>query len=138
MTRAQPVFEFLNGLRSLRDPQQRMAQLVAWGKTMPSLSSDERSDDARVSGCVAPLWLVGGMRKGLCEFRCDSDSAVVKAVAGLLCAVHTELAPAAVLALEGDPLADAGIQHHLSSNRRLGLGKMRERIRAYAQAQLPS
>ena len=137
MNRVPPVFEFLNGLRSLRDSQQRMARLVAWGKTMPSLSGDDRSEDARVAGCVAQLWFVAGMRNGLCEFRCDSDSAVVRAVAGLLCAVHTELDPAAVLALEGDPLADAGIQHHLSTNRRLGLGRMRERIRAYAQAQLP-
>ncbi len=135
MNASLPAAELLKQLTSLRDPQERLSRLVAWGRGIPTLTDSERLSAVKVPGCVAQLWFLPAMQGEGCLFLADSDSAVVKSVAGLLCAVHSGLTPAKVLAMSSDPLADAGIQHHLSPNRRLGLGRLREMMREFARSQ---
>lgn len=84
-------------------------------------------------GCLANLWLVAETRAGRCYFQCDSDSQIVRAVAGLLCDFYSGHTPAEILAMEPDFLEQVGINQHLTANRRNVLSRVWERILACAQ-----
>ena len=119
-------------LQAIRDPQERLAFVVRRGRESAALPAELRSGDRLIPGCLSRLWLLAEVREGRCYFLCDSDSAVVKGIASMLCGFFSGAAPEEILAYEGDFLAEAGIQHHLTPNRRQGLGKVRARIREFA------
>ncbi|MBI1839962.1 MAG: SufE family protein [Verrucomicrobia bacterium] len=122
--------------RSIADPHERLSRCVDAARRTPSLPLELRTDDRAVPGCLAKLWFVPEFRDGLCWYRCDSDSMVVKGVAALLCEFFSGERPEAIVAFSGDPLGDSGIERHLSPNRRHGLGQLRGLIVAFARFQL--
>jgi cysteine desulfuration protein SufE len=72
-------------------------------------------------------------REGRCFFVCDSDSLVVKAVAGLLCEFYSGQPPAEILAHDPAFLAPFGITQHLTPNRRNALARVWEHIENFAE-----
>jgi cysteine desulfuration protein SufE len=90
-----------------------------------------------VPGCLARLWLIAQFREGRCFFGCDSDSLVVKAIAGLLCDFYSDQAPGEILAHDPRFLAPLGITQHLTPNRRNALSKVWDRIRGFAESNAP-
>jgi len=119
-------------LAALKNGQDRLAFLVGQAKTRPPLAPEFRADENLIPGCLAKLWFVPQFRDGKCCFGCDSDSLVVKAIAGLLCEFYSGHAPAEILAHTPDFLAPLGITQHLTPNRRNALAKVWERIRQFA------
>lgn len=100
-----------------------------------SLSESEKCDANRVEGCVSAVWLVGGSEDGICQFRSDADSAIVRGVAGLFCDLFSG-APA-LEAAEFDPalLDKLKIADQLSPTRRRGAERICARIRQIAASQ---
>ncbi len=121
-------------LRAVQDAQERLALLVARAKKAPPYPETLRTPEHQIPGCLSKLWFAASLDQGVCTFRCDSDSAIVKGIATLWCEFFTGATPQEVVSYQGDFLAEAGIQQHLSPNRRSGLGKLTERIRAFAAA----
>lgn len=121
-------------LGGFRHPQERLQWLVEQARQRAPLALELRTEAHRVPGCLANLWLVAGTRAGRCHFQCDSDSQIVRAVAGLLCDFYSGATPAEILALPPDFLEEVGINQHLTANRRNVLSRVWERIRACAQA----
>lgn len=115
-------------------PQERLQWLVEQARLRPALAAELKTEAHRVPGCLANLWLVAETREGRCHFQCDSDSQIVRAVAGLLCDFYSGATPAEILALPPDFLEAVGINQHLTANRRNVLSRVWERIRACAQA----
>lgn len=118
----------------LPDRFERFQYIVDVGKSAPPLGDDEHTDTFRVEGCQSQLWLVPEQKDGCCFFRADSDSAIVKGIANLICQFYSG-EPAEVI-VGGDIgfLQEVGVDQHLSSNRRNGLGKVDERIKRFAQS----
>lgn len=121
-------------LAALKNGQDRFAFLVERARQLPTLSAELRTENNLLPGCLAKLWLVSEFRAGHCHFRCDSDSLVVKAIAGLLCDFYSNQPPAEILAHNPNFLAPLGITQHLTPNRRNALAKVWERIRQFAEA----
>jgi cysteine desulfuration protein SufE len=121
-------------LAALKNGQDRFALLVERAKRRPPLAPEFRTEHNLLPGCLAKLWFVAGFRDGKCHFVCDSDSLVVKAIAGLLCDFYSGQPPAEILAHSPDFLAPLGITQHLTPNRRNALAKVWERIRQFAEA----
>ena len=121
-------------LTALKNGQDRLALLVEHAKKLPPLPPEQRVEENLIPGCLARLWFVPQFRAGRCFFDCDSDSLVVKAVAGLLCDFYSGHAPAEILAHDPKFLAPLGITQHLTPNRRNALSKIWERIREFATA----
>lgn len=121
-------------LGAVRHPQERLQWLVEQARLRPALAAEWRTETHRVPGCVANLWLIAELRDGRCEFRCDSDSQIVRAVAGLLCEFYSGATPAEVLAMDPVFLDQVGINQHLTANRRNVLSRVWERIRTFAEA----
>ena len=121
-------------LAALKNGQDRLALLVERAKKLPPLAPEFRVEKNLIPGCLAKLWFVPQFRAGKCFFACDSDSLVVKAVAGLLCEFYSGHATAEILAHGPEFLAPLGITQHLTPNRRNALAKVWERIRQFAGA----
>ena len=127
--------ELLAQLGGFRHPQERLQWLVEQARLRPELAVELRTESNRVPGCLANLWLVAEWRSGRCWFHCDSDSQIVRAVAGLLCEFYCGQEPAEILALDPVFLEKVGINHHLTANRRNVLSRVWERIRGFAEQQ---
>ncbi|HZL79200.1 MAG TPA: SufE family protein [Candidatus Limnocylindrales bacterium] len=110
------------------------ALLIAQAKKIPPRPTEFHADENLIPGCLARLWFTAQFRDGLCCFDCDSDSLVVKAIAGLLCDFYSGHAPAEIMAHDPGFLAPLGITQHLTPNRRNALSKIWERIRQFAEA----
>lgn len=137
MTLAEKQDALLRELQTLRDPQDRLAWLIDRARARPLLPLELRTDASLVPGCLARLWFVPTWRAGNCFFQAESDSLIVKAVAGLLCDFFSGRTPEEILAHEGDFLRLAGISEHLTPNRRNGLGRVRGLIRDFALSHQP-
>jgi cysteine desulfuration protein SufE len=134
MTLAEKQVEITTRLAALKNGQDRLALLVAQAKKNPPRPPEFRADENLIPGCLARLWFTAQFRDGLCCFDCDSDSLVVKAIAGLLCDFYSGHAPAEIMAHGPGFLAPLGITQHLTPNRRNALSKIWERIRQSAEA----
>jgi cysteine desulfuration protein SufE len=123
-------------LRALRDAQERLNFLVARARQRPGLAASDKTEAHRVEGCLAKLWIVPRFTDARCFFAVDSDSLIVKAIAGLLCEFYSGHPPAEVLSIEPSFLGPLGINQHLTPNRRNALAKVWEIIRGFAGEQL--
>jgi cysteine desulfuration protein SufE len=133
MTLAEKQQQLSTGLAALKNGQDRLAHLVERAKKLPPLAPELRTETNLIPGCLAKLWLVSEFRDGRCFFVCDSDSLVVKAVAGLLCDFYSDQPPAEILKHDPAFLAPFGITQHLTPNRRNALAKVWEHIKKFAE-----
>lgn len=122
----------LDDMSVLPDRFERFTYVVDYGKSKESLPDDLKTETFRVEGCESQLWLVPAHQEGRCAFRADSDSAIVKGIAGIICDYYSGETPGDILAGDIAFLQEVGIDQHLSSNRRNGLGKLDERIKRFA------
>ena len=134
MNLAEKKVELTQQLGALKNGQDRLAFLVEKAKVRPRLAPEDRIEGNLIPGCLARLWFVPEFRTGKCHFHCDSDSQVVKAVAGLLCDFYSGQVPAEILAHDPKFLAPLGITQHLTPNRRNALAKIWDHIRQFAEA----
>ena len=132
MNLAEKQVELTARLVALKNGQDRFALLVELAKKRPPSADGLRVDEHLIPGCLAKLWFVPQFRDGQCFFACDSDSLVVKAVAGLLCEFYSGHPPVEILAHDPGFLAPLGITQHLTPNRRNALAKVWDRIRQFA------
>ncbi len=133
-TLAEKKRQLVDKLSLLDDWQDRMSYVVDLGRRFPALPDAFKTPEHRVEGCISNLWFVPEFRDGACHYRCDSDAAIVKGIASLLCDFCSGQPPAEILRNEPTFLADVGITQHLSPNRRNGLGRLWSKIRDFAAA----
>lgn len=122
----------------LPDRFERFTYIVDYAKDREALPESLRSEAFRVEGCQSQLWLVPEFKEGLCHFRADSDSAIVKGIASLICDFYSGEDPETIMGGDVKFLEEVGVDQHLSSNRRNGLGKVDERIKRFAASCLES
>lgn len=118
----------------IEDAQERLAAVVDGARSRPPLPEAERTEANRVKGCISQAWVVGEVRAGLCQFRCDADSPLVRGLLVLLCDLYTGATPADVVATEPELFEKAGLARSLSPTRLNGLKSVRAKIRDFAAA----
>lgn len=116
------------------DAYERLGHIVELGKKAEGLSEDLRIDSFKIEGCMSQLWVVPEFRDGLCYFKSESDSAIVKGIASLLCNFYSEAKPDEIIQEDASFLGEVGITQHLSPNRRNGLSRIVEAIQRFAQS----
>ena len=136
MTIAEKKQRLVARLADLRDARERLAYVVECGRQQRPLEGELKVDSARVEGCLAQLWLVASFENGKCHFRTDSESAVMKGVAALLCDFYSDQSPVEIVETDPTFLKQSGITQHLTPNRRNGLARIWETIREFAAARL--
>lgn len=133
VTLAEKQQQLIDDFAVIDDVQERLTLVVERAKKLPPLADAERTDAHRVRGCVSLVHLVGEVRDGLCYFRCDADSPLVRGLVALLCNFFSGATPAAIVATDADPLEAIGLLKNLSPTRRNGLASARATIRAFAE-----
>lgn len=119
------------------DPYERLGYVVDRGKNTAGLTEDLRIDSFKIEGCMSQLWIVPEFKDGLCSYRSESDSAIVKGIASVLCDFYSEAKPEDIVDVDADFLGEVGITQHLSPNRRNGLSRIVESIQRFAKSCLP-
>jgi cysteine desulfuration protein SufE len=126
--------KILQELTAISDVRERFAYLIQTGKDAGELPEEDKVEKFRITGCNSMLWLVPEFKDGNIFFRIDSDAAIPKGIAAILAIAYSGMSPREVLALEPTFLKDAGIEQHLSMNRRNGLANICKQIKLYAMA----
>lgn len=134
MTLAEKQQDLTAKLAAFRNVQQRLGWLVEQARQRPLMPVELRADAHRVQGCLSRLWFVPEFRDGHCSFAAESDSLIVKSIAGLLCDFYSGATPDEILAHDPVFLARFGIDQHLTPNRRNALSRVWASIRAFAEA----
>jgi len=121
-------------LARFKNPQDRLAHMIQVGRAAPSLPPDFKQPETKLEGCLSNLWLRSEFREGACYFQADSDSAIVKGLAVVICNLFSGLAPAEILKADLTPLRHAGLWQQLTPNRRTGLSRLVDNIHDFARA----
>lgn len=136
MTLAEKQQRLLAELASLPDAATRLEWLIDRARERPLLPAEQRVDANRIEGCLSKLWFVPEFCDGRCWFRSESDSLIVKAVAGLLTDFYSDRTPAEILKHEPEFLAAVRLSHHFTASRRNAMGRVWEKMRAFAEQHL--
>lgn len=129
--------ELLTLLLGMSDPQARLSWVIdqaARATSDPGLGF--RCEANELKGCASRLWISGVVEGGHCRFLSDSESAILKALARLICDLYDGLTPHEVVACEPRFIEAAGLANQLTENRRKTVRRVREWIRAFAAARL--
>jgi len=124
--------EMLRKLCIIDDVRERLAAMVEQGKRAPALDTAFRTETFQVEGCISRVWLVPEVRDGSCYFHGQAESPIMQGVVTLLCKFYNGHAPQEVVAVEPDFLDQSGILAQLTPTRRVGVSKIRDRIRRLA------
>ena len=116
------------------DAYERLGYIVDSGKKAGGLPEDLRIDTFKIEGCMSQLWVVPEYKNGLCHYQSESDSAIVKGIANLICDFYSGALPKEILETSADFLSEVGITQHLSPNRRNGLSRIVESIQRFAKS----
>ena len=134
MTLEQKKDALVEEITLIPDAHERLGYIVDRGKKADGLTEDLRIDSFKIEGCMSQLWVVPAYKKGLCSFKSESDSAIVKGIASLLCDFYSEAKPEDIRKTNADFLSEVGITQHLSPNRRNGLSRIVESIQHFANS----
>jgi len=116
------------------DREHVLGYIMDLGKGAEKVPEDCLIDTFRVDGCMSQLWVVPEFREGLCYYRSESDSLMVKGMASLLCDFYSEAKPDEIIANDASFLSEVGISDHLTSNRRNGLSNLVSTIQRFAKS----
>ena len=134
MTLEQKKDALVEEITLIPDAYERLGYIVDRGKKAEGLTEDLRIDSFKIKGCMSQLWVVPAYKEGLCSFKSESDSAIVKGIASLLCDFYSEAKPDDIRKTDADFLSEVGITQHLSPNRRNGLSRIVESIQHFAKS----
>ncbi len=126
--------ELIEQYSAIHDVQERLMLILDRARRSPPLAEAEKTEEARVLGCVSRVWLRPSCVEGRCHFRVDADSALVRGLAAFLCEMYEGAAPGEVEAVEPELLERLGIATNLSPTRLHGFGQVRRAIRDFARA----
>jgi cysteine desulfuration protein SufE len=124
-------FEFFD------DWMDRYEHIIDLGRKLPVYPEDRKTDDRKVKGCQAQVWLDVTRDGEVLRFIGTSDSTIVAGLIAILLRIYDGRSAEQILATEPDFLRDIGLEDHLSPTRSNGLHAMLKTIKAHA-AQLRS
>jgi cysteine desulfuration protein SufE len=132
------IEELASEFALLPDWEERIAYVIELARSLEPLTAEERSDDARVPGCVSRVWLVRDRKPeapGLLFFRGDSDAHLVRGEIAMLLRIFSGRRAEEILSVDPRAVFERlGLKDALTSQRSNGLFAMMRRIQEHAQA----
>ena len=131
------IDELIENFELLGDWEERYSYLIDLGKKLPGLSPAEKTEENRVHGCQAMVWMImepDPTRSGALSIRADSDAFIVRGLIAVLQLLYQNRTPDEIAGVDAKAvLGQLGLDKHLSPTRKNGLFAMVERIRSLAQ-----
>ena len=138
-----PLHEIRAEFADLDDPVDRTTYLIEIGRTLPPMDEALKTEENRVLGCQARVWLVPQERSvqpadGMpapqtLDFAADSDAQIVRGLIAVLLSAYAGHTPAEILAFPIDKLFAELKLPALVPMRSNGLTAMVRRIQAIAK-----
>jgi cysteine desulfuration protein SufE len=132
MPLAEKQHHLIERYKVIEDSHERLAAVTARGKKWTPVRDEERIDSNLVKGCSSRVWLAGEFDNGICRFRMDADSPLVKGLAALLCELYDGCKPSDIAAWEPHVMEALGFSRSLSPTRLNGMAQIRVAIRNFA------
>ncbi len=123
-------FEFLD------DWMDRYQHIIDLGRQLPDLPLEYQTDEYKVRGCQAQVWLRADYRQGRLYLQATSDAAIVSGLVALLLRAYSGFTPRAILDTGNGFIDEVGLAQHLSPTRGNGLYAMVRTIRRHAASAL--
>ncbi|TMN82968.1 MULTISPECIES: SufE family protein [unclassified Pseudoalteromonas] len=126
-------------IRSASVWQQKYREIMLLGKTLPSLPTALKIDDALVPGCESKVWMYVefDLTENVLVVAGDSDTRIVKGLLALILALYNGLTPEQVLQVNAyNEFEKLGLISHLSPSRGNGIKAMVEKIQTMAKQKL--
>ncbi len=130
--RQDSLIQEFNSLNSWED---RYKRIIEYGKNLPDMSDQLKTEDSKVKGCQSQVWMHASLNeKNEMLIVADSDALLVKGLVALLVKVYSPAAPQDVLNTAPAFLKTLGFEENLSPNRTNGLHSMLKQIKMFATA----
>ena len=128
------IEELIENFEFLGDWEERFAYLIELGKKLPPLDEIEMTDEHRVHGCQASVWLrMLPQKNGTFGIHADSDAFIVRGLIAVLLLIYSDKNAEQILDTDSTAtFAQLGLDKHLSPTRRNGLHSMVSRVKALA------
>lgn len=124
--------EIIDEFEIFPDWMEKYEYIIDLGKELPSINSEYKNDDYRISGCQSQVWLHAWKDEGKIRFEADSDAIITKGIIALLIRALDGLTPQEILNANLDFINEIGLKEHLSPTRANGLLSMIKQMKLYA------
>lgn len=132
------IEDLVENFEILEDWDDRYAYLMELGRKMPPMNESDKTEENRVKGCQATVWLKETFVPGTpnrIEFLADSNSQIVKGLIAMLRILYSGKTPQEILNINAQNLfARLELDRHLSPTRSTGLNSMVQKIRSLAES----
>ncbi|MDC5803825.1 cysteine desulfurase sulfur acceptor subunit CsdE [Vibrio europaeus] len=130
---AEEIAQTMQGFKGWED---RYRQVIQWGKKLPKMPEELKSEQVTVSGCESTVWLVSENSDGLWHFCADSDARIVRGLIALVMAAFDGKSSQQIQSFDIDAYFDKlGLIAHLSPSRGNGLKAIVEQIKQISALQ---
>ncbi|MBT5925116.1 MAG: SufE family protein [Verrucomicrobia bacterium] len=130
------IEELVENFELFDDWEDRYAYLMDLGKQMPPMEDVDKTEENRVKGCQATVWLKANLEKSnppRITFVADSNSQIVKGLVSMLRMMYSGKTPREILNIdEQSAFKQLGLDRHLSPTRSTGLIAMVAQIKSLA------
>jgi cysteine desulfuration protein SufE len=126
--------EIVEDFSMFEDWNDKYEYLIDYGKSLPLIDDQYKTEDYRIHGCQSRVWLHAEIENDILNFYADSDAIITKGIVGLLIKVLSGQSPKEVVDSDLYFLKKIGLQEHLSPTRANGLVSMIKQIKTYAVA----
>ena len=114
----------------------RYEYLIELGKNLPPLDDSLKIPEFKIPGCQSNVWIYPDVDEstGSMSFKGDSDAMITKGLVAVLITVFDNQPAASIAEADIAFLSLIGMDEHLSSTRKNGLGQMIKRMKMFARS----
>jgi len=116
----------------LEEWMDKYSHIIEMGKSMATLSEDEKEEDLLVKGCQSKVWLKAEKNGDRVIFKADADAIIAKGIVAMLIDVFSDQPAKEVAQADLGFLDKMGLKDHLSPTRANGLMSMITQMKYYA------
>ncbi len=116
------------------DWMEKYEHIISFGKQLPDLKEEAKTEDNLVKGCQSRVWLNAEMTDAQLTFEADSDAVITKGLVGLMVRVLSGHSPKEIAEADLYFVDEIGLKEHLSPNRANGLASMIKKMKMYGLA----
>jgi len=125
--------EIVQTMQKFKGWEDRYRQVIQWGKKLPAMPEELKSEQVTVSGCESLVWLVSKQENGVWHFCADSDARIVRGLIALVMAAFDGKTSQQIQDFDVDGYFEQlGLIAHLSPSRGNGLRAIVDTIKDIA------
>lgn len=125
--------DIVQTMQQFKGWEDRYRQVIQWGKKLPVMPEELKSEQVMVSGCESLVWLVSQQEEGVWHFCADSDARIVRGLIALVMAAFEGKTSQQIQDFDVDGYFEQlGLITHLSPSRGNGLKAIIDKVKEIA------